>query len=132
MDWIVETFSNIDILEGLFEKIVIGVIFFFIALLFKPLLLKAWMKVWKWFKRKTGRMKYSVIVTGEVYTRYGSRMEEGFKFEVELPYKDVSEDNMSADESSDLIYSAINRKYEKDFYDNKNRMNHVRIKRIEK
>ena len=132
MDRITDALSNIDILEGLFEKIVIGVIFFFIVLLFKPLLLKVWAKVWKWWKRKTGRMKYSVIVTGKVYTRYGSRWEEGFKFEVELPYKDVSEDSMPADESNDLIYSAINRKYEKDFYDNKNTMNHVRTKSIEK
>ena len=132
MDWIVDALSKIDFVGGLFEKFVIGVIFFFVALIFKPLLLRIWGKVWKWFKRKTGRMKYSVIVTGKVYHEGSQRGQQGFPFEVELPYKDVSEDSMPAEESDQLIYSAINKKYGTDFFRARYKMNYVKLQTIEK
>ena len=132
MDWIVDAFSNIDLLTGLFEKSVIGAIFFVIVWIFKPILLKAWLKLWKWFKRKTGKMKYSVIVTGKVYHEGSQRGQQGFSFEVELPYKDVSEDSMPVEESDQLIYSAINKKYGTDFFRARYKMNYVKLQTIEK
>lgn len=116
------------LVSGLFLKAIIGVLFIALAFIFKPVRIKGM----KWLKKVTGRTKYSVVVTGRVYPKQ-TRMSksEGFPFEIELPYKDVSEHSMPIQESDSLIYSAINQKYAKDFYSNGYSMNHVKIRKVE-
>lgn len=117
-----------DLLSSLFLKILTASIFLPITLLFRPVRTRAL----KWLKKVTGRTKYSVIVTGRIYPQY-TPMEKrgGFPFEVELPYKDISEDSMPIRESDNLIYSAVNQKYGEDFYSNGYSMNHVSVRKVE-
>lgn len=117
-----------SLLSGLFSKVVITVLFLPLPLIFKPIRVR----IIKFLKRITGRTKYSVIVSGNIYPNYAMMTKDHrFPFEIELPYKDISEKAMPIAESDQLIYNAVNRKYGTNFYANEYHMNPVNVKKVE-
>lgn len=117
-----------SLLSGLFLKFVIAVLFLFVTLIFKPIRVR----ILKFLKRITGRTKHSIIVSGNIYPNYARMTKEHrFPFEIELPYKDISDKAMPIAESDQLIYNAVNQKYGTKFYASEYHMNPVNVKKIE-
>jgi hypothetical protein len=84
-------------------------------LLFKPVrrrLKKT--KLYSFIMRTLGKEQYKVIVTGKIFNKSNLR-NELCSFEVELPYKDISERSMPIDQSNELIIREVNKKYGKTF-----------------
>jgi len=118
------------IINGLIEKAIITIIFAVILFAIKPIRIRVikWFK--KMFKKITGREKHSVIVTGYVFKKgqYNNK-DLYFNFEIELPYRDISEDVMPISESTALILKEVNHKYHKDFYPSGYDLNKVVVKK---
>ncbi|MCE7792643.1 hypothetical protein K8O68_09470 [Salipaludibacillus sp. CUR1] len=94
-------------------------------LVFKPLK----KPVTKLIKRLKGKERHSVIVRCKVVARYNSNGGGKNLYEVELPYKDISGDSMTLEESTQLIMQAINNKYGCSFNRHDYALNHLSYKK---
>lgn len=125
------------ILNELLIKGIVTLIFSAFLFLLKPIR----KRIIKFFKRITGKTKYSVTVKGyilfinhnrNIYNFFNHVAEERFYYEVELfDIKDISEDAIPIEQSNYLIYMAIKNKYGKDFSNKGGMLNITSIKKNE-
>ena len=89
---------------------------------------KMWMK-------KMKILNSVCVVSGDIYEGTGSenRLEKpSLKFQIELPYEDISENSMPLSESTRLIYTAITEKYGYPSLEYRTRLNNVKVKKEDK
>lgn len=121
MGFFLEVFYRLSIL------ILAGMILFFLK---KPLLKWLYKRdLFRWVMRKTGKEKHKVIVKGRIHPRGDLRNYE-MEFEIELPYKSISQPAMELDKSDELIFNAVNKKYGKLYNTRDYYLNNVNPKSI--
>jgi hypothetical protein len=120
----------LEIVVDVFYKIFIGLISGLIMLFFKPIRIRLKKtKLYSFIMRKLGKERYKVIVTGRIFHNSNLRSEICY-FEVELPYKDISENAMPIDQSNDLIIREVNKKYGKNFSSREHFLNNIACKNV--
>lgn len=116
----------VDVLYKLFLTVLCGLL----MLLFKPVrrgLKKT--KLYSFVMRTLGKERYKVIVTGQIFNKSNLR-NKLCSFEVELPYKDISDQSMPIDQSNELIILEVNKKYGKNFNSWECSLNNIRCNNI--
>lgn len=125
------------LLNELLIKVIVTLVFSGILFAFKPIR----KRLIKYFKKITGKIEYSVTIKGYIifvnrnrgiHNFFSEQSEERFYYEVELPFKDISENTMPIDESNYLIYKAIKYKYGKNLSNKGGILNITHIKSNEK
>jgi hypothetical protein len=120
----------LEVLYDILYKIVITLVVGLLAFCFKPVRKKfKKTKLYSFIMRKLGKERYKVIVTGSVFHKSNKR-NEICTFEVELPYKDISEDSMPISRSENLIIKEVNKKYGRKFNTSEYWLNNIGIRSV--
>ncbi|WP_227936029.1 hypothetical protein [Alkalihalobacillus deserti] len=119
-----------EVLYDILYKIVIALVVGLLSFCFKPVREKfKKTKLYSFIMRKLGKERYKVIITGSVFHKSNQR-NEICTFEVELPYKDISEDSMPISRSNDLIIKEVNKKYGRKFNTSEYWLNHIGCRNV--
>lgn len=112
-------------------KFLITLVVLIMSLIFKPVRRRfADTRISRFIMRKLGMEKHKVVVCGKVFPKpYGSG-KELLSFEVELPFKDISDNIMPIRESDYLIMQALNKKYGRNFDTENYYFNNIRPKKV--
>jgi hypothetical protein len=120
----------LEVLYDILYKIGIALVVGLLSFCFKPVRKKfKKTKFYSFIMRKLGKERYKVIISGSVFHKSNLR-NEICTFEVELPYKDISEDAMPISRSNDLILKEVNKKYGCKFNTLENSLNNISYRKV--